>query len=190
MAVMICRFGMCCGHLSRRRGIPSPMRSPLVFVSILSVVLASCSGSDAAPATTTTTTVADPVAALSAGVAAWVAGCEDLVLASTREILSFMADKTDEEVAEYVTNFGAWPEFEEGADGSLSVRLTGTAIEDCAPNMDGLWAALETPAAVVSRIGATRALDGMQTADYDGVRLSWTFGADPSSLWVLAEPAA
>lgn len=80
-------------------------------------------------------------------------------------------------------------------DEGATILLDGEGNSD-APNTKGkvsvkriacVLDALETPAAVTAQIEQTRAMDGRQTAEADGVSYSWTYHPDDGLDLILAD---
>jgi len=65
---------------------------------------------------------------------------------------------------------------------TLGNETDGTTLE----TTHCVLAALEAPESVVVRLDQTRALDGMQTAEWDGITASWTYHPDAGLGLVLA----
>jgi hypothetical protein len=73
---------------------------------------------------------------------------------------------------------------------SLTVDIEGEEDPGGQPMevYDCVAAELGLSDSVMARIGATRALDGMQSAEWGGLLLSWTYHPD-DGLWLLVEEA-
>ena len=62
---------------------------------------------------------------------------------------------------------------------SISVKwVIGTKTSDTGPTSECVLTALGAPTYVLDHLGATRALDGMQTDEWDGLTARWTFHPD------------
>lgn len=66
---------------------------------------------------------------------------------------------------------------DEGA--SLTLRSAGEKSEGLTfDQLECYWSMLKMPDSVRAEVGATRALDGRRSADWDGIRASWSYHPD------------
>ncbi|MER7459889.1 hypothetical protein [Micromonospora sp. NPDC126480] len=78
--------------------------------------------------------------------------------------------------------------YAELGDEGRTLTLHGAGEEDAGLSYSVLlcyWRALDVPDAIVSEIGATRALDGRQTGEWDKMRASWSYHPDHGLQMVL-----
>jgi hypothetical protein len=75
-------------------------------------------------------------------------------------------------------------------DETLIIDVAGTDVGSGDDIVDGLACVLVTldaPTSVTAQMDATRALDGMQTAEWDGVLAQWTYHPDDGLDVILTE---
>jgi hypothetical protein len=71
-------------------------------------------------------------------------------------------------------------------DRTLTLRGNGKESAGLAYNvLECFWRALDVPDSVVAEIEATRALDGRQTGDWDGMHASWSYHPDSGLQMVI-----
>lgn len=83
----------------------------------------------------------------------------------------------------------------ESHDGQVTLVIDGVGVDDTGyEDPTAEWAAvtciladLDAPAAVTARMGDTRALDGMQDAEWGVYHATWTFHPDDGMNLVLTE---
>lgn len=177
------------------------MRTKLLHLLIGSL-LASCGGGDDAE-TSAPTTMA-PADLLVAAVEACQNDTDAAVVA-----FDVVADSTSgaEDYPEFIAEqreelLQGWADvFEIDSDGSITLEGIGASPDtDAGESMwygttmaaawDCLSAKLDVPARIESQIANTRALDGMQTAEWSGFEGQWNFHPDSGmaiTIWVPTE---
>jgi hypothetical protein len=147
-------------------GYSKTRRKAAAAAAVAALALAGCSGDTAEPGGSTTPPSAEE---------------------RERELL---ADRTRLERASYeCSDLGLSETFDDGR--SLEAQIGGEDPDELMGGqplglLDCLIAEFDAPGSIQQRIEHTRALDGVQTAEWDGLTATWTYHPD-AGLWLLIE---
>jgi hypothetical protein len=113
------------------------------------------------------------------GVVAILTGSESTADAAGQEKQSRLAAAREQCSASEFAKLG-------DEDQTLTLQGDGKESDGLPYNvLECYWRALDVPDSVVAEIGATRALDGRQTGDWDHIHASWSYHPDSGLQMVL-----